>query len=175
MSSAYYRYLREAGFLDVGTYLGGEDLMFCEHIDHVAYVKLWLALGCADLVSIQSKIDDKLSRCFGPLSGIMERMAGRLDAHALAFEGGPAVRPVSFMVGEAGGSGAAARKGQPTPSADGKAGAPSSTNQTGATAQTNAKNTEEVGKSRLTWQNMPGKTNNAKKKACLARGSAINS
>lgn len=54
MSSAYYRYLREAGFLDVGTYLGGEDLMFCEHIDHVAYVKLWLALGCADLVSIQS-------------------------------------------------------------------------------------------------------------------------
>ena len=88
-----------------------------------------------DLVSIQSKIDDKLSRCFGPLSGIMERMAGRLDAHALAFEGGPAVRSMSYMVGEAGGSGAAARKGQPTPSADGKAGAPSSTNQTGATAQ----------------------------------------
>ena len=88
-----------------------------------------------DLVSIQSKIDDKLSRCFGPLSGIMERMAGRLDAHALACEGGPAVRPVSFMVGEAGGSGAAARKGQPAPSADGKAGAPSSTSQTGTTAQ----------------------------------------
>ena len=88
-----------------------------------------------DLVSIQSKIDDKLSRCFGPLSGIMERMAGRLDAHALAFEGGPAVRSMSYMVGEAGGSGAAARKGQPAPSADGKAGAPSSTSQTGATAQ----------------------------------------
>lgn len=116
-----------------------------------------------DLVSIQSKIDDKLSRSFGPLSGIMERMAGRLDAHALACEGGPAVKSMSYMVGEAGGSGAAARKGQPAPSADGKAGAPSSTNQTGATAQTNAKNTEEVGKSRLTWQNMPGKTNNAKK------------
>lgn len=91
-----------------------------------------------DLVSIQSKIDDKLSRCFGPLSGIMERMAGRLDAHALACEGGPAVRSMSFMVGEAGGSGAAARRGQPTPSADGKAGAPSSTNQTGATSQDSA-------------------------------------
>lgn len=116
-----------------------------------------------DLVAIQSKIDDKLSRCFGPLSGIMERMAGRLDAHALACEGGPAVRPVSFMVGEAGGSGAAARKGQPAPSADGKAGAPSSTSQTGTTSQTNAKNTKEVGKSRLTWQDMPGKTDNIKK------------
>lgn len=54
MSSAYYTFLREAGYLDVSTYLGGEDLLFCGQIDQVAYVKLWLALGCRDLVSIQS-------------------------------------------------------------------------------------------------------------------------
>ena len=53
LSSAYFGYLFRSGQTE-GHYLGGERLNFAGDISAVPYVKLRLALACAELCSIQS-------------------------------------------------------------------------------------------------------------------------
>lgn len=54
LSAAYHGWLKEEGFLDPAAYVGGENLLFADHITDVFYVKTWLLLCCPSLVSIQS-------------------------------------------------------------------------------------------------------------------------
>lgn len=53
LSSAYFGYLYRSGQTE-GRYLGGERLNFAGDISAVPYVKLRMALACAELCSIQS-------------------------------------------------------------------------------------------------------------------------
>lgn len=54
LSSAYFSYLDRRKIFDCEQFVGGRELMFSGDISDVAYVKAWLALGCANLKSIQS-------------------------------------------------------------------------------------------------------------------------
>lgn len=54
LSCAYYDYLEKERLLDCEQFVGGKELMFSNKTEDMVYIKAWLALGCAQLKSIQS-------------------------------------------------------------------------------------------------------------------------
>jgi hypothetical protein len=53
-SEIYYHYLMENGFLDMETFAGGKETLFCTGCGEPLYVKAWVALLTEDIVIIES-------------------------------------------------------------------------------------------------------------------------